>query len=122
VHTGEVEREGPDIAGMAVHIGARVGAVAKPGEVLVSRTVRDLLVGSGLELLPIEHRPLKGVPGDWELFALGAASGPAETLPAEGSLQTPLDGIALRTARHAPRTARTLVRVGNAIQRRRAPG
>ena len=120
LHTGEVEHEGPDVTGMAVHIGARVGAAAGPDEVLVSRTVRDLLVGSALELVSVGERSLKGVPGQWELFALAGAVRHAETLPREVSLQTPLDRAALTTARHAPRTARTFVRVGNAIQRRRA--
>jgi class 3 adenylate cyclase/pimeloyl-ACP methyl ester carboxylesterase len=120
LHTGEVEREGPDLTGMAVHIGARVGAAAGRDEVLVSRTVRDLLVGSGLELVSVGERPLKGVPGEWELFSLAGAPDQPETLPDEVSLQTPLDRAALTAARHAPRTARTFVRVGNAIQRRRA--
>jgi class 3 adenylate cyclase len=120
LHSGEIEREGMDVAGMAVHIGARVGAAAGAGEVLVSRTVRDLVTGSGLEFVSRGERPLKGVPGEWELFALASADHRAEILPAEQPLMTALDRAALTTARHAPRTARSVVRVGNAIQRRRA--
>jgi pimeloyl-ACP methyl ester carboxylesterase len=70
VHTGECERIGDDLGGMAVHIGARVGAEAEPGEVLVSQTVRDLVVGSPLEFNDRGVQELKGVPGEWRLFAL----------------------------------------------------
>ncbi len=64
---------GPDIGGMAVHVGARVGALARPGEVLVSSTVRDLVVGSDLEFRDRGVHELKGVPGEWRLFALKPA-------------------------------------------------
>ena len=70
LHTGECEVIGDDVAGMAVHIGARVGAQAGPGEVLVSGTVKDLVVGSGLEFEDRGVCELKGVPGDWRLFAV----------------------------------------------------
>jgi class 3 adenylate cyclase/pimeloyl-ACP methyl ester carboxylesterase len=119
LHVGEVEHEGPDVAGLAVHIGARVAAAAGAGEVLATRTVHDLVAGSGLAFTPRGVRELRGVPGSWELFALGAAGQQRDTLPAEEPMQTSLDRAALTTARHAPRAARTLVRVGNAIQRRR---
>jgi class 3 adenylate cyclase len=62
-----------DIAGIAVHIGARVRALAGAGEVFVSRTVKDFVVGSGLEFEPRGTHELKGVPGRWELFALADA-------------------------------------------------
>ena len=70
LHTGEIELLDEDIGGLAVHIGARVGALAQPGEVLVSSTVRDLVIGSGLEFEERGERELKGVPGSWKLFAL----------------------------------------------------
>ena len=70
VHTGEVELRGADIAGMAVHIAARVAALAGPGEVLVSRTVIDLIVGSGIEFADRGEHELKGVPGSWHLYAV----------------------------------------------------
>jgi class 3 adenylate cyclase len=73
VHTGECELRGRDLAGMAVHIGARVGACAQSGEVLVSSTVRDLVVGSGLSFEDRGLRELKGVPGEWRLFALSGS-------------------------------------------------
>ena len=71
VHAGEVERdERGGVSGLAVHIGARVMAEAEPGEVLVSGTVKDLVVGSGLEFGDRGVRALKGVPGTWPLFAV----------------------------------------------------
>ena len=69
VHTGEVERVGEDVAGIAVHIGARIGALAGPGEVLVSGTVRDLVAGSGLEFADRGVHELRGVPGEWRVFS-----------------------------------------------------
>jgi class 3 adenylate cyclase len=70
VHTGECELRDGDIAGMAVHIGARVGARARSGEVLVSSTVKDLVTGSGLHFEEHGLVELKGVPGEWRLYAL----------------------------------------------------
>jgi class 3 adenylate cyclase len=69
LHTGECERRGDDIAGFAVHVAARVGALAGPGEVLVSRTVTDLVAGSGLTFTDRGEHPLKGLPDTWQLFA-----------------------------------------------------
>ena len=68
VHTGEVERRGADIAGIGVHIAARVQACAEPGEVWVSRTLTDLLTGSGMTFADRGEHRLKGVPGTWQLF------------------------------------------------------
>ena len=70
VHTGEIEVHDADIAGLAVHIGARVIALADGGEVLVSRTVRDLVVGSGIAFTDRGTHQLKGVPDEWQLFAV----------------------------------------------------
>jgi class 3 adenylate cyclase len=67
LHTGECEVMRNDIVGMAVHIAARVSALAGPGEVLVSRTVKDLVVGSGIEFSDRGTHTLKGVPDSWEL-------------------------------------------------------
>jgi class 3 adenylate cyclase len=69
VHTGEVELVGDKVEGIAVHIGARITAEARPCEVLVSRVVRDLAAGSSIEFEDRGVRQLKGVPGDWQLFA-----------------------------------------------------
>jgi class 3 adenylate cyclase len=73
LHTGECEIVGDDLAGIAVHIGARVAALANPGEILVSQTVRDLVAGSGLVLETQGTHVLKGVPGEWHLFRSVAA-------------------------------------------------
>jgi class 3 adenylate cyclase len=73
LHTGECQVRGDDIGGIGVHIGARVSALAGPNDVLVSSTLRDLVIGSGLEF---DHRgdyELKGVPGQWRLFAVASA-------------------------------------------------
>ncbi len=70
LHTGEVELSDEGPRGLAVHIGARIGALAGPGEVLISRTVADLVVGSGIKLSDRGEHKLKGVPGRWRLFAV----------------------------------------------------
>jgi class 3 adenylate cyclase len=72
LHTGEIEVIGNDVGGLAVHIGARVGAIAGAGEVLVSGTVKDLVVGSGILFEDRGERELKGVPGEWRLWAVAA--------------------------------------------------
>jgi class 3 adenylate cyclase/esterase/lipase len=69
LHTGEVERRADDVSGIGVHIGARVSALAGPGEVLVTSTVKDLVIGSDLAFADRGARTLKGVPGDWHLWA-----------------------------------------------------
>ncbi len=72
LHTGECEVRGDDIGGIAVHIGARVSALAGPNDVLVSSTLRDLVIGSGLEFDDRGSHELKGVPGNWTLFRVTA--------------------------------------------------
>jgi class 3 adenylate cyclase/pimeloyl-ACP methyl ester carboxylesterase len=69
LHTGEVTKRGDDVSGIAVHIGARVSASAEPGEVLVTRTVRDLVAGSGISFEERGEHELKGVPDRWALYA-----------------------------------------------------
>jgi class 3 adenylate cyclase len=69
LHTGEIELAEGDIGGIAVHIGARVIANAAPSEVLVSSTVKDLVAGSGIRFADRGVRILKGVPGEWRLYA-----------------------------------------------------
>ncbi len=73
LHTGECELGGDDVRGMAVNIGARVGALADANEVLVSSTVKDLVVGADLEFVDRGEHDLKGVPGTWRLFAAAPA-------------------------------------------------
>lgn len=74
LHTGEIEVLGEDVAGIAVHIGARVAALAGAGEVLVSSTVKDLVVGSGFEFEDRGQHALKGVPGTWQLYRVEGSS------------------------------------------------
>jgi class 3 adenylate cyclase len=71
VHTGECELDGDKVRGIAVHTGARVAALAGPGEVLASSTVKDLVTGSGIEFEDRGEHRLKGVPGEWRLYAVG---------------------------------------------------
>jgi class 3 adenylate cyclase len=73
-HTGEIELRGDDIGGIAVHIGARVAGLAGPGDVFVSRTVTDLVAGSGIVFQDRGERELKGVPGSWRVFAVDTES------------------------------------------------
>jgi class 3 adenylate cyclase len=76
VHTGEVEVRGSDFGGMAVHIASRIAGLAGPGEVLVSSTVRDLLIGSDVAFDDRGIHQLKGVAGDWHVY--GASTEVAE--------------------------------------------
>jgi class 3 adenylate cyclase len=70
LHTGECEMVGDDVGGIAVHLGARVLEHAAPGEVLVSHTVKDLVAGAGFRFTDRGARTLKGIPGEWHLFAV----------------------------------------------------
>jgi class 3 adenylate cyclase len=70
LHSGEIELRGDDVAGMAVHIGARVSALAGAGEVFVSSTVKDLVAGSGIDFEDRGEHELKGVPGSWKIYAV----------------------------------------------------
>jgi pimeloyl-ACP methyl ester carboxylesterase/class 3 adenylate cyclase len=79
LHTGECELVGDDIGGMAVNIGARIGALAGADEVLVSNTVKDLVVGSGISFTDRGAQQLKGVPGEWRVFAVDRVETPASS-------------------------------------------
>ena len=70
LHTGECELVGDSVRGIAVHTGARVAAVASSGEVLVSQTVKDLVAGSGIDFADRGVHDLKGIPGEWRLYAV----------------------------------------------------
>lgn len=72
IHSGEVELRGDDVAGVAVHTAARVSALAEPGEIFVSRTVTDLVAGSGIQFVGRGEHELKGVPGPWAIFEVAA--------------------------------------------------
>jgi len=72
LHSGECEVRGTDLAGIAVHIGSRIGALAQPGEVLVSATVKDLVIGSGISFQDRGTYTLKGVPESWQVFSVAS--------------------------------------------------
>jgi class 3 adenylate cyclase len=117
IHTGECERIGNDLAGLAVHIAARIGAVAAPGETLVSRTVSDLVAGSAQCFESRGIHELKDVPGAWELLATtGSATTPsARAQPPEPRLS---DRLIVTTARRAPRLLTALNRLDSTLARR----
>jgi pimeloyl-ACP methyl ester carboxylesterase/class 3 adenylate cyclase len=71
VHTGEIERRGDDLSGVAVHIAARIMSAAEPKMIATSQTVKDLTIGSGLGFKPLGSHELKGIPGDWQLYSVG---------------------------------------------------
>ena len=81
LHTGECEIVDGKVAGIAVHTGARVAGQARPGEVLVSRTVKDLVAGSGIEFEERGERRLEGVPGEWHLYAVTGIGATTSSLP-----------------------------------------
>jgi class 3 adenylate cyclase len=101
IHTGECEVMGDDIGGLAVHVGARVSALAKPGEVLVSSTVKELVIGSGIEFQDRGRHELKGVPDTWQVFAVGGQAKIAVVEP-PSSQMTLGDRLTVRLARLAP--------------------
>lgn len=111
VHTGECERMGQDVGGMAVHLAARVGSKASPGQVLVSETIRGLIIGSGIQLEDRGEYELKGVPGRWRLYAVAGGEQPAtEPLPSPRETMRPSDRAAVAVARRAPGVLRALGR------------
>ncbi len=120
LHTGECERRGRDVAGLAVHIGARVGALAGPGEVLVSGTVRDLVLGSGIRFAERGLHTLKGVPGEWQLFSVADISPPAPLDQEHDATSSVADSVLLSAGRNMPPVlGRALNRVMRAHARRR---
>jgi class 3 adenylate cyclase len=112
IHTGECEVIDDDIAGIAVHIAARVSAKAGGGEVLVTRTVRDLVTGSGIAFQPHGEHELKGVPGSWELFVVGEHTEPLCAPDQDRDLRAG-DRAALFAARRAPGLVRAASRIGS---------
>ncbi|MEA2497654.1 MAG: hypothetical protein QOH26_59 [Actinomycetota bacterium] len=89
IHMGEVEVEGSDVSGLAVHIGSRVMSGAGPGEVLVSSTVRDLMTGSDLSFDDRGIHSLKGVPAEWHLYAVEPVELPTLDRPEHAALKKP---------------------------------
>jgi class 3 adenylate cyclase len=131
VHTGECELRGDDVAGIAVNVGARIGSLAGPSQVLVSSTVRELVLGSGMEFAERGSHVLKGVPGDWRLFAVvddgRADARPVHEVDADTAARTPgpqesmraRDRVLLATAERAPRVAHAIAKASWARLRAR---
>lgn len=110
LHTGECEVIGEDIGGMAVNIGARIGALAGAGEVVVSSTVKDLVVGSGISFGDRGTQELKGVPGKWRLFAVEEVEAPeSNRLVTDNRGRRLSDRAATGAARKAPRLVRRVI-------------
>ena len=132
IHTGECEAIGEDLGGLAVHIGARVGAMAKPSEVLVSGAVCDLVVGSGIEFADRGPHELKGVPGNWRLYSVTADrrsdSRPVESAdhaaaaltPGPADTMRPIDRAAVSLAKRAPSMGRMGFRLARPFRRKTA--
>jgi class 3 adenylate cyclase len=106
IHTGECELIGEDLGGLAVHIGARVGALAGPGEIVVSSTVKELVIGSDMQFTDRGEHELKGVPGSWHLYTLGKQRRPLAELDSAAAYMRRSDRIAVTLARRMPRAMR----------------
>ena len=101
IHTGECERIGNDLSGLAVHVAARIGAAAAPGETLVSRTVSDLVAPSGINFASRGIHQLKGVPDDWELLAAtGSTTGGKRSRTASQAADRAIGSSSPRRAGH----------------------
>lgn len=124
IHTGEVELLGADVAGVAVHIAACVAALGGPGDVLVSRPVKDLVTGSALVFADRGERELAGVPDRWRIYALVEDEGQARPDPALAHRAPPpaLDRVQLAIARRAPALGRLATGALMRSARRRATG
>ncbi len=110
LHTGECELLGDDIGGMAVNIAARIGALSGPGEVLVSRTVKDLVVGSGITFSDRGDRELKGVPDPWRLFAVDAEEASPGSQPVSDVRDRRMsDRMLAGATRKSPRLVRRVI-------------
>ena len=117
IHTGECERIGDELSGLAVHVAARIGAAAAPGETLVSRTVSDLVASSGLNFATRGIHKLKGVPGEWELLAAtGTTTVPS--VPAQPPKPRLSDRLIVTAARRMPRVLTAVNRMDSARSRR----
>lgn len=119
VHAGEIQRIGEDIGGIGVHIAARVCAQASSQEILVSQTIADLVIGSGLAFDSRGSHELKGIPGTWELLAVATkrpAGGDEEQLAqieigSRSAAQRPIDHLAAALARRSPGVIRAAMRL-----------
>jgi class 3 adenylate cyclase len=122
LHTGECELIGEDLGGLAVHVAARVGGLARAGEVLVSGTVKDLVMGSGIEFVDRGTHELRGVPGRWQLLAIRTDHATVADDAAAPTVEPPEPPRAIdRTARRLARSAPWLGRGMTRVRERRSP-
>ena len=113
LHTGECELVGDDIGGMAVNICARIGALARGDEVLVSRTVKDLVVGSGITFADRGEHQLRGVPGEWQLYGVATIEAPGSNRIVPDMRERRLsDRVAISAARRSPKLMRRMMGLG----------
>jgi len=113
LHTGECELVGDDISGMAVNICARIGALARGDEVLVSRTVKDLVVGSGITFRDRGMHQLRGVPGEWQLYGVDTVEAPGSNRIVPDMRERRLsDRVAISAARRSPKLMRRMMGLG----------
>jgi class 3 adenylate cyclase len=129
IHTGECEAIGDDLGGLAVHIGARIGSLASPAEILVSGAVCDLVVGSGVDFADRGVQELKGVPGRWRLYSVTGDqhkdTRPVQSVDHEAAAMTPgpretmrpIDRAAVTLAKRAPGLGRLGFRLARAWRR-----
>lgn len=129
IHTGECDVVGDDVAGIAVHIGARIAALARAAEVLVTATVRDLVLGSGVQFANRGVHELKGVPGEWQVLAVAADNSTDQRAvpgvsgePAATATMHRRDKALVALAARTPWLTRSALRVGGVIRPRRARG
>ncbi len=113
VHAGECEVIGEDLAGLAVHLGARVSALAAANEILVSSTVKELVVGSEMRFVDRGEHELRGVPGSWRVFALERERSTPIELDGPAAHMHRSDQFAVRLARRLPRTMRAVGRLAS---------
>jgi class 3 adenylate cyclase/pimeloyl-ACP methyl ester carboxylesterase len=118
IHTGECERVGNDLAGLAVHIASRIATAADPGETLVSRAVSDLAAGSGLSFRPKGAHRLKGVSESWDLLTALPIGTAHQSTALTAAAPRAADRMMVATARRSPRLLRALGRLDQARARR----
>jgi class 3 adenylate cyclase/pimeloyl-ACP methyl ester carboxylesterase len=117
IHTGEIQRPGGDVAGMTVHVGARIAGLAGPGEIYLSRTVRDLTAAAGVSFRTVGERELRGVPGTWDLYAVDHLATPHDPAVAQPVTLSRADAVTLSAARRAPGALRAVSRATERLRR-----
>jgi class 3 adenylate cyclase len=113
IHSGECEAIGQDLGGLAVHIGARISALARPSEIAVSSTVKELVVGSGMRFADRGEHDFKGVPDSWHVYVLGEERVARAELDGAAEHMRRSDRVAVALARRMPRTMRLGARLAS---------